>query len=129
MKQCLNILWLILVLWQVVYLPASISWLEWNRGFITQNYCINRNNPLLQCNGSCYIGKMIKNAMEHRGQDEMPAAAVEHPAFNWMIPSAALSPIVRYVCLKEVIPTLKAIYFPSPFSTNIFHPPESLLSV
>ncbi|HMQ82359.1 MAG TPA: hypothetical protein PKA00_05615 [Saprospiraceae bacterium] len=122
-------LWLVLVLWQVIYLPASISWLEWNRGFISKNYCINRDNPLLQCNGSCYIGKMIKNAMENHGQDEMPATPVEYPAFNWMMPNVALAPIVCDAVIEELIPMLEATYSPHAFLNSIFHPPESPRSV
>lgn len=37
---------------------------HFNKVYITQKLCENRNNPKLHCNGHCYLSKQLKKAEE-----------------------------------------------------------------
>lgn len=35
-----------------------------NRSELTEKYCINKLRPMLHCNGSCFLGKLLKKEEE-----------------------------------------------------------------
>jgi hypothetical protein len=45
----------------LVYLGIGLYY-HINNEYISQQLCINRNNPQLHCNGRCYLSKQLKKA-------------------------------------------------------------------
>lgn len=42
---------------------------EANKDYFTQNFCINKDKPLLKCNGKCHLNKTIKKTEEAKGSE------------------------------------------------------------
>lgn len=49
---------------QTVFLPALALQLEINRSVMAARYCINRDKPMMNCNGSCVLARRLNEAMQ-----------------------------------------------------------------
>jgi hypothetical protein len=45
-----------------------LDW-KWNQAIITEKYCENKNKPMLNCNGQCYLAKQLR-ALEFEEKQE-----------------------------------------------------------
>jgi len=43
---------------------SAVAYYRVNRDFIAKNLCVNRDKPMLNCNGQCYLAKKLKAAEE-----------------------------------------------------------------
>ena len=41
---------------------SAVAYYRVNRDFIAKNLCVNRDKPMLNCNGQCYLSKQLKAA-------------------------------------------------------------------
>lgn len=60
---------LALVLFIAMQLPlmnqwGAVAYYRVNQDYIAQNLCENRDKPMLNCNGQCYLAKQLKAAEE-----------------------------------------------------------------
>jgi len=91
-----------------------------NRSYIAKNLCINRDKPMLHCNGKCYLQKKLK---EQQKQDQSPVSKTERfdvqPFF-----------IPEIISLQNTVAVFQPTYFIknenklSSFPHFIFHPPS-----
>ena len=44
-----------------------------NRAYIARNLCVNKDKPMMHCNGKCYLSKKLKQ----QDQDQSPMSRVE----------------------------------------------------
>lgn len=42
---------------------------EANKTYFTQNFCVNKAKPKLNCNGKCHLFKTLKNAEQAKGNE------------------------------------------------------------
>lgn len=75
MKTALPAILTLLLLGQVLYLPLAVLWLEGRRDIIAREFCVNRDEPELMCQGSCHINRVVARAVEPPPADEMPPAS------------------------------------------------------
>lgn len=53
-----------LLMMRVMIAPIIYLEYEFNRDYITKNFCVNKNRPQLHCNGKCYLAKKLKATQE-----------------------------------------------------------------
>ena len=93
---------------------------EFNKNYIATVLCINRDKPVLKCNGKCYLSKQLKQAAEkEKNQERAASKSVLHDAcmsqeIVMEVSSQLLMPSVRME-LPFALPTHSAM---------IFHPPQ-----
>ncbi len=67
---------LFLNLYLLVLIQPAIPILEYfvNYNYIVEELCENRDNPILTCNGKCYLEKQVKkqNNLDHKHDSPIP---------------------------------------------------------
>lgn len=105
-----------------------VNW-KINQTEITEKYCENKANPMLNCNGNCYLSKQLKKqeeirAFEHQQNNKKipsPKKSKENELFldyNTSIVSLSLSNFV------STSYTNKEDHYIFDFSASNFHPPQ-----
>jgi hypothetical protein len=65
--------------------------LEWKikQDEITEKYCENKDKPMMNCNGQCYLSKQLQNLEyqeeEERKKNPSPVSQVETTNFAWIL--------------------------------------------
>jgi hypothetical protein len=100
---------------------------EIRRDYIVANLCENRNRPMMNCNGKCYLAKKLAEA---RKQEEKQAesdflAKLFSPAVDF---SSLRTPEIKSTRLNFLLETPTLFAFQSAFRSSdiisdIFHPP------
>ncbi len=49
---------------QTVFLPGLALYMEANRAVLAAPYCINKDKPMLNCNGNCVLARRLGEAMQ-----------------------------------------------------------------
>ena len=69
MKYLLIILTISCILAKDVYQLSWDIWFSIHQKEITEKLCENKENPLMNCNGHCYLSKQLKKAVIELEQD------------------------------------------------------------
>ncbi len=124
MKKLLSILLLFAILLQSFSKVFVVFSFKINQKYITEVFCINRNQPTSTCNGKCFLMQKLK-AEEAREQKELPQKIKKIQDFVYVFyPNEQL-----LNCSRQVL-----FFFSRPFATipicysfsavkGIFHPP------
>ncbi|MBK7223412.1 MAG: hypothetical protein IPH94_19560 [Saprospiraceae bacterium] len=82
MKSAVSILLALLIL--AVSAKDGLYWagFKMNQRYISSELCINWDKPELNCAGSCFLNKVIKDAKEKESEG---AAALQVPAFKQLL--------------------------------------------
>jgi len=93
-----------------------------NQSYIAKNLCVNREKPMMHCNGKCYLSKKIT---EQEKKDNSPISKTERMDIQlFFLPETLLLEntfsiiLKRHYIIKEENPV-------SSFSTSTFHPPTA----
>lgn len=91
-----------------------------NQDYIAEYLCVNKDKPMLNCNGKCYLAKMLQKERDEKKQNlpaidlkEYPIGFVE--VFEQHFGEQAMK--------KGAIPNLGSSE-PKQFIDSIFHPPN-----
>ena len=91
-----------------------------NQSYIAKNFCVNKDKPMMHCNGKCYLSKKLKQ----QDQGQTPASRPEKFDIQpFFVPKVFL--------LKNSYTVLQYCHFiqdensVSSFSRLIFHPPTA----
>ncbi len=74
MRAALAILLLTLLSHQSLLKLGIVAWYEWNRDYVAQTLCENRDRPQLKCCGKCYLRKQLAKA-DATSKSERPLMA------------------------------------------------------
>ncbi len=91
-----------------------------NQSYIAKNLCVNKDKPMMHCNGKCYLSKKLK---QQDGSQTPVSRTEKFDAQPFFIPNVFL--------LKNTYTLLQHHYFTkdenkvSSFSPSIFHPPAA----
>lgn len=94
---------------------------ELNKDYIAAKLCENRDKPVMQCNGKCYLSKKLKqDAEKEKKQERETKKAPLHEAFFTEKIALSIPPIL----IKQTKPA--ELPFALPMHTAaIFHPPKA----
>jgi hypothetical protein len=104
LKKALAILLTVSIIAQGMINLALCAYYQINKKEITEKLCINKNKPLMHCNGQCYLGKQLKKAEENekhqnqslREKDEVVSLNNHHTQIDYIPAYSFLSYIGRY---------------------------------
>lgn len=103
---------------------SAVAYYQVNRDFIAKNLCVNRDKPMLNCNGQCYLSKQLKASEEKEQKsnaerlNKMPEVVLGFQSISSLFKARYFE---RYVLennfqISEIHPN---------FSTKgFFHPPQ-----
>lgn len=100
---------------------------ELNKKYISENFCVNKNRPWLQCNGKCYFMKKIHEAEENEKKqsekDGMNRLEIfffhEHCNTSFQEPVIANLSHIGFIAYID--------HYKSYYLENIFHPPKTVV--
>lgn len=97
-----------------------VAYYRLNRSYIAKYLCINRDKPMMHCNGKCFLARQLREneQREHQGNVEVKAdiALFCSTSQEFLSPSLPVAVILlnRY----------STVDYPRPFF-SIFHPPQA----
>jgi hypothetical protein len=118
-----------LLLFMVMQVPllnqwSAVAYYQVNRDFIAKNLCVNRDKPMLNCNGQCYLSKQLKAAEEKEQKsnserlEKMPEVVLSfqaiQPVFTARFTSSEL--VENHFSTQE--------FFLNAAAKGFFHPPQ-----
>ncbi len=107
LKKTVSIFLLTVIMLQT-FVNVSIGvYYYFNKAYITQQLCENRNKPKLHCNGHCYLSKQLKKAEEKENKSSQFLKEKEE-------------------IISNDVRTLPENYFPDFTITKIIHKNSSL---
>jgi hypothetical protein len=125
LKKLLSILLLLIFL-----LPGMAKlWIavdfKINQAFIAENYCINKDDPVLMCSGKCYLSQQLQEAEEPYQQD-LPFNAKLKIEIQLYLEAFCLTlrPVVWSATQSTEFPD-HSILPVSAYLNSVFHPPET----
>ena len=95
-----------------------------NQDFIAKALCINKDKPMLNCNGKCILAQKLNKAEEPQ-KKELPAALKERLEINLYLTDKLIEITgSRLVAENNILLFKNDPFFKSNFSTDVFHPPK-----
>jgi hypothetical protein len=109
---------------QQFYVAGVAIWFYANRTYIARQLCINKDNPELNCKGTCVLTKKLKQA-EQKQEQQLPLQQRQ------IKESAPVIIEQIQICFNtpQFVSSLHAIYitdYSYQHSNSIFHPPSIL---
>jgi len=103
---------------------GAVAYYRVNQDYIAKNLCENRDKPMLNCNGQCYLAKQLK-AFEEKEQksnserlEKMPEVVLAFQAIEPVFSARFMATIA----IENHFPAQE--FFPNPAAKGFFHPPQ-----
>lgn len=100
---------------------------EIRRDYIVANLCENRNRPMLNCNGKCYLAKKMAEAKKQEERqaesDYLSKLIAANSDFSSFTTPGDAKPLFFSVFQKTVTFDYNTPFRASDATTDIFHPP------
>jgi len=91
--------------------------------YIIENYCVNKDKPLLQCNGLCHLGEQVKKMQEEESTGD-PKTTLNAEDFPYSIIPSDLADDDLYEDSDDVQLSFDNNLYSYLYSESGFHPPE-----
>lgn len=104
--------------------------LDWkiNQEEITEKYCVNKDKPMMNCNGKCYLSKQLENLElkeeEERRNNPSPAPLFENTNFAWILKYEVPVPIFTSLEEKAKKGSIGPVHWYDLLNHDIDHPPQ-----
>lgn len=103
---------------------GAVAYYRINREYIAENLCVNRDKPMLNCNGQCYLAQKLKAAEEKEQKsnserlEKMPEVVLIFQAIQPLFTARFTQTIVveNHFIVAE--------FFPNSAAKGFFHPPQ-----
>lgn len=120
MKQSVSILLLFALAFECFSQLGILAYYQLNRDYIARVLCVNRDKPMMHCNGHCYLKKQLKENRQRENQgaadigakSELPLFCSTEQHFSFLLSAPSVTCFPHYL--------LKV--YSSPVAP-IFHPP------
>ena len=130
MRFFISIVLILILFFQTSVKTAVVSHWKWNQKRITEKYCENKNNPMLHCDGQCYLSKQLKQlALEEqkeRNEHQLPENALKQLDFVFL---SELNSARIVAFSAKISPENQSFFYSeihsNPFQCSAFHPPET----
>ncbi len=109
----------------------AVVMLEWkiNQQLITEKYCVNKENPMMHCDGKCYLAKQLRKLemeeQKERSKHPFPSGKLKQAEMAFVCPQ-----VVRMLFSAEIQKTVEQAYagpnnqYSFDFQNYCFHPPD-----
>lgn len=91
-----------------------------NQDYIAEYLCVNKDRPMLNCNGKCYLSKMLQEEQNEK-QQNLPAIDLKEYPIGFV--EILLLDLHVKSHKKNGLPHL-SVEEPRQFIDSIFHPPN-----
>lgn len=104
--------------------------LQWkiNQAEITEKYCINKDKPMMNCNGKCYLSKQLENLelkeKKEREKYPSPAPLLENTNFSWILGDEIPSLFILKVEDRKTDGFAQPTFWYNRIHHDIDHPPQ-----
>ena len=104
---------------------GAVAYYRVNQDYIAKNLCENRDKPMMNCNGQCYLAKQLKAAEEKEQKsnserlEKMPEVVLVFQAIEPVFSPRFSAPIV----IENHFSTQE--FFPNAADKGFFHPPRA----
>jgi len=95
-----------------------------NQDFISKVLCINREKPMIMCNGKCYLSEQLKKAEEQEEKQPPTNTKERLEVIYYYAKSSFDFPFDPDCFLSKLNPACIAEFYTSSFIADIFHPPK-----
>ena len=103
---------------------GAVAYYRINRDYIAENLCVNRDKPMLNCNGQCYLAKKLKAAEEKEQKsnserlEKMPEVVLSFQAIQSVFTArfTSVELVENHFSTQE--------FFPNAAAKGFFHPPQ-----
>jgi hypothetical protein len=103
---------------------GAVAYYRVNQDYIAKNLCENRDKPMLNCNGQCYLAKQLK-AAEQKEQKSNSERLAKMPEV--VLAFQAIQPVFSFAFF-QISPVEHHFYtldfVPSNEEKGLFHPPR-----
>ncbi|MNJ86572.1 hypothetical protein D3C87_40750 [compost metagenome] len=108
----------------------TFVFIDWkiNQIRITELYCVNKDNPMMHCNGKCYLSKQLKKIEADYEESKAPFNPKNMKAVEFLLFVEKLTPAAFEFAGADQSAFMGGIYIEPAkyhFSNSIFHPPIS----
>ncbi|MFW5757935.1 MAG: hypothetical protein ACOCYO_04560 [Bacteroidota bacterium] len=95
-----------------------------NQDFIAEEHCINKDKPISDCNGKCYLSEQLKKAQEQEDK-KAPAGKKERLEIIYYYSSRIFDfSSVAYHNGSKLNPACTDEFYTFSFKADIFRPPK-----
>ena len=122
MKKILTYTFILLYLTAMVKPVLPVLEYVINQDYIAEVLCINKDKPMLNCNGKCYLSQLIKKQQQDDHQDIPSADLREYPIGFVSILNCNFQSTIVETKVVSMHPNLNE----QQYKSAVFHPPNSL---
>ncbi len=125
MKSALALLLFIAMQLPLMNQWGAVAYYRVNQDYIAKNLCENRDKPMLNCKGQCYLAKQLKAAEEKEQKsnserlEKMPEVVLAFQAIEPVFSPCFSAPIA----IENHFSTQE--FFPNAAAKGFFHPPRA----
>lgn len=127
MKKALSIALILAIL--LPHLAKVGIWIEYkfNQDFISEVLCINKDRPMLNCDGKCYLSQKLKEAEATEQQSAPPTSQEKHDQVPSLAPATRPSPEYGASDQNSSYSPYRDSLYAFSLISDIFHPPKRSL--
>ena len=97
-----------------------------NQTSIIERFCINKDVPEVRCNGKCYLSKQLEENDSEQDEDLPLERIFSHFELKVLSTENSFHRFLINELERKEEYAFKNLFYPSDYSSSIFHPPESL---
>jgi hypothetical protein len=121
LKKVLSTILSVLIISQTMVNVGIGIYYHLNKSYITQQLCVNKNNPSLHCNGHCYLAKQLKKAEEQESKQSSRFVKEKDEIVSNQVQKSSLAYFPVFTSFN-LIPFNSSIYI-SDFTQSLIKPP------
>lgn len=117
---------LLILLYLVIIFQPLIPIITYhlNYNFIVKNICVNRDNPLMHCNGKCYLHKELDDVFDGNQKHPQNLSMRDFKFFEFTEQVNYFS-FASPVIIHQKMRAFYHNYYHFDLYSNIFHPPQT----
>lgn len=88
---------------------------ELNKAYIIENFCVNTDKPMMNCDGKCYLADQMRAQKEKQDANSTHKFSID---FGVYIPSSNVSQVFSrtFVAINKLV-----VFYVEPFATLLIH--------
>ncbi|HMQ46033.1 MAG TPA: hypothetical protein PKA70_01200 [Saprospiraceae bacterium] len=124
MKRAFSILMLFAVLSSTLSKVWVVLDFKINQNFIAEFLCINKEKPMVMCNGKCYLSSQFKKAEQEEKKQALPNPKEKLESLYIPFNSGFQDKLAVVLIDNGQCPVFYHTFFGTFLTDDIFHPPQ-----